>query len=733
MTSITMEAVMDMLISLKSWNWPVLWGISIVFIHRLKLLRSGPPGRVLSSPGWLKVKGVRCRVSAGLALQTRGKNTMATRKLFLGVLIMLFTFHLSAFSSFAQENRILMTTGQQYQNIVPNSSFESWDSANTKPSDWTKILTPTLVQDTGVKRIGANSLKITSDVGATSEGASYTITVEPRTTYTFSCYYYSLAANQAELEIDGNVTANLVDKTGASALASTSGTWKRYSVTFTTVTDAQVTIKLYAKADAALAKTAYFDGVSLSEGHGTPAFAPHMVTDTGDHTMYGSLTVEGTTNLNGDVNLGNLSTDSITLTGTLKSPASANVTITPGAGGITSVAGDIDVGGTITAGSGNNVITTAAGLLDATKLTDTVSTDRYSAYSDLVAETKITDTSTIVTSANYATYGDITGVTAGSGLTDGGTAGSVTLNVGAGTGISVAADTVGIATGGVTTTQILDGTIAAADLAVGAVTKTRLSELRPYAAGTPDNKVYIAAGVVSIDSNTSITVSAGSVIIPVTSVAANLRKDLITLDSAGTLGRLAGTEVTVSPSAQAYPTDKIVIAEIAVGPNENVAVTVNDADITDVRPFLNLGSGSGMSSITGTISETFTIGDNVDADKVLAFEEGATDQTLTWNNTSARFDLSNSLNIPTGTQYMVNGAQISSDNLSDVASIAMLDEGETVTGGWTFNTANTTFTTAIDVNAASTVAGLNIDGSGTLNIAGTTVIDASRNFSNVGT
>lgn len=106
---------------------------------------------------------------------------------------------------------------------------------------------------------------------------------------------------------------------------------------------------------------------------------------------------------------------------------------------------------------------------------------------DLVAGANVAITpddaaNTITIAATAGGAGTITGVTAGSGLTGGGTSGSVTLDVGAGTGISVAADAIALNTtftdgeyvnageaNSISNSMIQDGTIAAADIGTGAV------------------------------------------------------------------------------------------------------------------------------------------------------------------------------------------------------------------------------------------------------------------------
>lgn len=125
--------------------------------------------------------------------------------------------------------------------------------------------------------------------------------------------------------------------------------------------------------------------------------------------------------------------------------AFSNVTV-----GSTTIAADSKAD-TLTLVAGNNVTLTPDTTND--KITIAATNTTYSAATSsaagLMSAADKAKLDGIATGAT-ANTGDITGVTAGKGLTGGGSSGSVTLNVGAGTGISVANDAVSLATSGVT-------------------------------------------------------------------------------------------------------------------------------------------------------------------------------------------------------------------------------------------------------------------------------------------
>jgi hypothetical protein len=143
--------------------------------------------------------------------------------------------------------------------------------------------------------------------------------------------------------------------------------------------------------------------------------------------------------------------------------------------------------------------------------------------------------------AGYTTNtGDITSVVAGSGLTGGATSGAATLNVGAGTGISVAADTVGLATAGAGAATYSSGISAIQVDAYGRVTSVTGSAGYTTNTGTVTS---VAAG--SYLTGGTITTS-GTLAVDATS--ANTASKVVARDASGNFS--AGT-ITATLSGNA--------------------------------------------------------------------------------------------------------------------------------------------------------------------------------------
>ncbi len=189
--------------------------------------------------------------------------------------------------------------------------------------------------------------------------------------------------------------------------------------------------------------------------------------------------------------------------------------------------------------------------------------------------------------------GDITGVEAGDGLTGGGTGGDVTLNVGAGTGITVAADTVSLA-------STVQDEITLNTAKTG-ITPTQASDITTNNSKVSDQTVVLTEGanVTITGTYPNFTIASDDVVGAVTSV--NGDDGVVVLDSSDITENtnLYYTEARVSANTDVAANT----AKTGITAAQAADIVTNNAKNTDQTVTLTEGANV---TITGTYPD-FTI------------------------------------------------------------------------------------------------------------------------------
>jgi hypothetical protein len=406
------------------------------------------------------------------------------------------------------------------------------------------------------------------------------------------------------------------------------------------------------------------------------------------------------------------------------------------------VAGSVNTyvtGGTFTSG------TLSLGLNDGTSAQD-ITGLWTSIPNSALSNSSITINGSAISLGGSITVGDITAVTAGNGLTGGGSSGSVTLNVGAGTGISVAADTVGLDTSNTRNVDHASVSISAGTGLSGGGTIASNRTISLDYAGT-DNFIDSATNLEGTDitltdtiiyhdatdnnvkkglvSDLPFTNSSGSV----TSVAIS-GSDGIDVDS----GSPITTSGTIALGLSNVPNSSLANSSITInGTAVSLGGTINVGDITAVTAGTGLTGGGTSGAVT--VNVDYAGSDNY----ILAAGAGTGDILTSWH-----IPVSNASN---NVLYYDVLALPFTDNTGTVTSVAIsgsdgidVDSGSPITTNGTIALGLSNVPNSSLANSSVTVTGGNgltgggsvsLGGSVTLNVGAGTLIDVDGSNVNV--
>jgi hypothetical protein len=310
--------------------------------------------------------------------------------------------------------------------------------------------------------------------------------------------------------------------------------------------------------------------------------------------------------------------------------------------------------------------------------------------------------------------GDITGVTAGDGLTGGGQSGAITLNVGAGTGITVNADDIAISAGGVGTTQLADNGVTlakiqqiATDSFLGRDT-TGTGNVEILTAATARTILNVADGATNTE-EPAINRGGGTPTLATGVTGAEIR----TLIGAGTSSfsgsyddltnkptiPAAANDATITISAGDglqtggdFTTDQSTNETITIDVDSTVVRTTGAQTIAGNKTFSNDIVISGDLTISGTTTTVDTtnlvVSDNIivlnndvtgtpTENAGVEIERGTSTNVLVrWNEGTDRWEFTND-----GTNYY--NIPISSEYTNNVGDITAVTAGTGLSGGGT--------------------------------------------------